>query len=193
MIDHEKLLQNKKISATEIYFFDDAYFFDSSVFIGLYLSFLISEILLRNSMKIDYVFFGPYLSFLDSTPHALLRIKFLCPSVRTSLSSSCVQHACFVVICCLLWTVPRFLHISFSGCLRIVSPIHGTLPPKSFSFAVLRMSFTVLSVSPVHGTLPPDRLLLASTLLLLHLFRGSPDPIYIYVYAKILIRMKSLL
>ena len=30
----------KKISATEIYFFDDAYFFDSSVFIGLYLSFL---------------------------------------------------------------------------------------------------------------------------------------------------------
>lgn len=92
-------------------------------------------------MKIDYVFFGPYLSFLDSTPHALLRIKFLCPSVRTSLSSSCVQHACFVVICCLLWTVPRFLHISFSGCLRIVSPIHGTLPPKSFSFAVLRMSF----------------------------------------------------
>ena len=140
-------------------------------------------------MKIDHVFFGPYLSFLDSTPHALLRIKFLCPSVRTSLSSSCVQHACFVVICCLLWTVPRFLHISFSGCLRIVSPIHGTLPPKSFSFAVLRMSFTVLSVSPVHGTLPPDRLLLASTLLLLHLLRGSPDPIYIYVYAKILIRM----
>lgn len=31
---------HKKISATEIYFFDDAYFFDSSVFIGLYLSFL---------------------------------------------------------------------------------------------------------------------------------------------------------
>lgn len=35
-----KFSQNKEISATEIYFFDDAYFFDSSVFIGLYLSFL---------------------------------------------------------------------------------------------------------------------------------------------------------
>ena len=34
-----KFSQNKEISATEIYFFDDAYFFDSSVFIGLYLSF----------------------------------------------------------------------------------------------------------------------------------------------------------
>ena len=82
----------KKISATEIYFFDDAYFFDSSVFIGLYLSFLKLYFSFWSvpSYKIQILIavpFGPYLPFCKFVPHT------------QGLDSNC----------CLLWTIRQAL------------------------------------------------------------------------------------
>ena len=130
----------KKISAIEIPFFDDAYSFDSSVFIGLYLHFF--KFLLVHFLGFNYCFLWTIPPFIN-----------LCSAHVLGFS------------CCLLWSVPPFLQI-YQGCLIrsldypsvcflymrsvLSSSVHRTVPPM---FGFHHMYF-VLS-SSVHWTVPP--------------------------------------